>query len=73
MQQLIIGIIVGSALTGTLVGAAQFYDQQGQPAAPSGSIQQFDYFRGRQQQLDVNAMRREADRQRLNNLTNPCR
>ena len=69
MKNFILGLIVGSALTGTLVGAGTFYDQQGKPSAPAGSIQQFDYFRQRQQFLDLNAARRNSDDARL---SNPC-
>ena len=73
MRQFIGGIIVGAVMTASLGLAGNLYDRQGQPAAPRGSVQQFDYFRERQQQLDVGAMRREADRQRLErNLGRPC-
>lgn len=58
MKQLMIGLILGSALTTGLLYAGQFYDSQGHPSAPSGSVQQFDYFRQRQQYLDLGAMRR---------------
>lgn len=61
MKQFLVGILVGSALTATVGLAGQFYDRNGQPAAPSGSIEQFDYFRGRQQALDLNAMRRNQE------------
>ena len=61
MRNFIVGILVGSALTGSLGLAGQFYDRNGQPVAPSGSVQQFDYFRGRQQALDLNAMRRNQE------------
>jgi len=69
MKHFMLGIVLGSLLTGTLVQAGRFYDNNGQPAAPSGSIQQFNYFRERQQQLDVGAMRRQMEHDRL---TNPC-
>lgn len=72
MRQFIGGIIVGAVMTGSL-GLAGMYDQKGQPSAPRGSVQQFDYFRERQQQLDVQALRREADRQRLDrSQKKPC-
>ena len=61
MRNFIVGILVGSALTGSLGLAGTFYDRGGQPVAPSGSVQQFDYFRGRQQALDLNAMRRNQE------------
>ena len=69
MRQLILGIILGSALTGTLVGAGNLYNSSGQPSAPAGSVQQFDYFRQRQQFLDLNAIRRAQEQQRG---LNPC-
>jgi len=65
MQQFILGILVGSLVTGTVVGAGSFYDSKGQPSAPRGSVQQFDYFRQRQQQLDIQHMRDQMDRQEL--------
>ncbi len=68
MRQFTLGIILGSALTGTVAGAITFYDSNGQPNAPAGSIQQFDYFRQRQQWLDLNALRRNQERFQ----TNPC-
>ena len=69
MRQLILGLVLGSLLTGTVVGAGTFYDSKGQPNAPYGSIQSFDYYRQRQQFLDLNAMRRNQEEQmRLN----PC-
>lgn len=71
MRQLMLGIILGSALTGTLVGAG-FYDSKGQPAAPSGSIQQFDYFRQRQLFIDAGAMRRNQEEQMRQQRLNPC-
>lgn len=63
MKQFSIGLIVGVVLSGS-VGVAGMYDKSGNPAAPRGSVQQFDYFRQRGQQLDIQALRREADRQR---------
>lgn len=72
MTQFMLGVIVGTLLTGSL-GIAGMYDSKGNPAGPPGSIQSFDYYRQRQQQLDVGAMRREADRQRLDRkLGKPC-
>ena len=68
MTRVLIGFILGSRLAGPLVWAGTFYDQQGHPNAPSGSIQEFDYFRSRQQFLDLNAMRRNSDAQRAD----PC-
>ena len=72
MRNFIVGILVGGTLTASLGMASQFYDSKGHPNAPSGSVQQFDYFRQRQQFLDLNAMRRNADEDRLNSLKYPC-
>lgn len=63
MKQFIFGILVGSAITGTVVGAGNFYDSKGNVKAPPGSTQQFDYFRQRQQQLDIQHMRNQLDKQ----------
>jgi hypothetical protein len=62
MKQFTIGLILGSVLTGTLVSAGTFYDSKGKPNAPTGSVQQFDYFRQRQLFLDTAAQRRLAER-----------
>ena len=70
MKHFVLGLVVGSLMTGTIVGAGQFYDRNGQPNAPSGSIQQFDYFRQRQQSLDLNAMRRNQENEMRQ--SNPC-
>lgn len=72
MKHFMLGVLTGSLLTGSLGLAGTFYDSKGQPSAPSGSIQQFDYFRQRQQQLDVSAMRRQMEQDHQRNLTNPC-
>lgn len=73
MRNLILGTILGSLFTGTIVGAVGFYDQHGQPNAPAGSIQQFDYFRQRQLFLDANHLRRNQEEQmRQERLRNPC-
>lgn len=72
MRQFIGGIIVGAVMTASLGLAGNLYDRQGQPAAPRGSVQQFDYFRQRQQQLDVGAMRRQMEQDRVNKAANPC-
>jgi hypothetical protein len=65
MKQYILGILFGSLVTGTVVGAGSLDDSKGNVAAPRGSQQQFDYFRQRQQQLDVEHMRRQLDQQQL--------
>jgi hypothetical protein len=76
MRQLLSGIILGSLLTGTIVGAGTFYDSKGQTSAPSGSIQQFDYFRMRQFFLDQQALRRNQEstmlEQQRKTFANPC-
>jgi len=59
MQQFMLGIVFGSLLTGTVAGAGKFYDSKGNLKAPSGSQQQFDYFRQRQQQIDIGNMRKQ--------------
>lgn len=69
---LICGVLIGSVFTTALVGAGNFYNSHGQPAAPSGSIQQFDYFRERQQQLDVGAMRRQQEEYLRQQRVAPC-
>jgi hypothetical protein len=72
MRQFLCGLIVGVTLAGTIGYAGQFYDRNGNPSAPSGSIQQFDYFRQRQQQLDIGAMRRQLEQDRAHRGLNPC-
>ena len=74
MKQFILGTVFGSLVTGGFALAGNFYDSNGQPAAPRGSVQQFDYFRQWQQQLDIKHMREQADRhERERSLrTNPC-
>lgn len=65
MRQLIVGVLIGSVITGTAVGAGNLYDSKGNVQAPRGSTQQFDYFRQRQQWLDVENMRKQMDRQEV--------
>ena len=65
MKQFILGMVLGSLVTGGLSLAGTLYDSKGQPATPRGSVQQFDYFRQRQQQLDIQHMRDQMDRQAL--------
>lgn len=72
MKTFALGIILGSLLTGTMAGAARFYDDHGQPAAPSGSIQEFDYFRARQSFIDVGNMRRAQEEHMRQQRLNPC-
>lgn len=66
MRQFILGIVMGSVVTGTVVGAGTLYDSKGNVQAPRGSTQQFDYFRQRQQWLDVENMRKQMDQQEFN-------
>ena len=72
MSRFISGVIVGIVLSGSLGIAGTLYDSKGQPNAPKGSVQQYDYFRGRQQQLDVSAMRRQLEHDRLDVQGKPC-
>jgi len=72
MKQLLIGILIGSALTGSLAAAGNFYGKDGSVQAPAGSTQRFDYYRERQAQLDIGAMRRQMDKDRLNQQLHPC-
>lgn len=72
MKQFVVGIVIGSALTGSLVWAGNLYNKDGSLNAPSGSQAQIDYFRQRQQQLDIGHMRRQADQDRLERQANPC-
>jgi hypothetical protein len=65
MKQFILGILVGSLVTGTVVGAGNFYDSKGNVQAPRGSVQQYDYFRQRQLYLDMSNMRKQMEQQEL--------
>jgi hypothetical protein len=68
MTQFFVGLVLGSVLT-TGLGLAQrdFLDRTPQQ-------QKYDYFRERQQQLDIENIRKNQDAERLRNLgrTNPC-
>ena len=74
MKQFVLGILFGSLVTGTVVAAGNFYDSKGNLKAPSGSQQQFDYFRQRQQQIDIGNMRKQMEKQELDRQRgkNPC-
>ena len=74
MKQFVLGILFGSLVTGTVVGAGNLYDSKGNVKAPSGSQQQFDYFRQRQQQIDINNMRKQMEQQEFDRKhgKNPC-
>jgi hypothetical protein len=73
MKQFVLGLIFGSLLTGTVVGAGSgFYNKDGSLDAPYGSQKSYDYFRSRQQQLDIQHMRKQADQERLRQMSDPC-
>ena len=73
MKQFALGILFGSLVTGTVVKAGSLYDSKGNVKAPSGSQQQFDYFRQRQQQIDISNMRKQMEQQELGGRRgNPC-
>lgn len=65
MKQFILGMLLGSLVTGTVVGAGNFYDSKGNVKAPAGSVQQYDYFRQRQLYLDMSNMRKQMEQQEL--------
>jgi hypothetical protein len=66
MKQFNLGFILGSLLTGSLGIAGTFYDKSGKPNAPTGSVQQFDYFRMRQSFIDAGNIRNNTGK------TTPC-
>ena len=74
MKQFVLGILFGSVVTGTVVGAGSLYDSKGNVKAPSGSQQQFDYFRQRQQQIDIGNMRKQMEQHELDRKLgkSPC-
>ena len=74
MQKFVLGVLIGSLVTGTVVGAGTFYDSKGNVKAPAGSVQQFDYFRQRQMFLDTSNMRKQMEQQELDRKLgkNPC-
>lgn len=72
MTHFILGIILGSLVTGGISLAGTVYDSNGQPAAPRGSVQQFDYFRQRQLFIDQAATRRAAEEMARQQRINPC-
>jgi hypothetical protein len=72
MKQLMLGILIGVTLSALGATAGTFYDSSGAPSAPHGSVQQFDYFRERQAQLDIGAIRRGQEQDRIDSLTRPC-
>jgi hypothetical protein len=74
MKPFVLGILFGSLMTGTIAGAGKLYDSKGNLNAPSGSQQQFDYFRQRQQQIDIGHMRKQMEQQDLDRRLgkSPC-
>ena len=73
MRNFIFGIIAGSLMSAVVAGAgSQLYNNHGAVQAPSGSQQQFDYFRQRQQFLDLGAIREQGNKQHLDSLHHPC-
>jgi len=61
MNQFILGVLVGSVLTASLgMAGSNLYNKDGALRAPRGSQQQYDYFRQRQQFLDIGALRRHT-------------
>ena len=68
MKTFIAGILLGICFDGTVTVLAKDYLNR------SPQQQQYDYFRQRQQQLDVEHMRKQMDEQALNRKYNqrPC-
>jgi hypothetical protein len=63
MNKFMLGIIIGSLLTGGLgMAGTTLYNSSGQLKAPAGSPQMSDYFRQRQSFLDIAAMRAAAEK-----------
>ena len=78
MKRFILGVILGSTLTaGFGLAASTLYNPSGAPSAPTGSVQEFDYFRQRQLFLDAGAIRRGVDSNRLKeqreSFAKPCK
>jgi hypothetical protein len=59
-------------LTGSLALAASFYDNAGQPSAPSGSVQQYDYFRFRNQMMEQSQMNQQLRNDYAHRGLKPC-
>ena len=73
MRNFMLGIILGSFLTGGLGFAdSSFYNGKGQLSAPRGSQQQYDYYRQRQQFLDIAATRQAAQQLAQDTRLHPC-
>jgi len=71
MRNFFCGMMVGLILSSSMTLAAGLYDSKGNVQAPAGSQQSFDYYRGRQAQLDIAAMRRQQEQDRLNRAGRP--
>ncbi len=71
MTRIMLGVLIGSLLTGTLGYAVNLYDSN--VTAPSGSVKSFDYYRQRQAFLDAVAMRRNSEEAARHDQLNPCR
>lgn len=75
MRNFILGIVLGSLLTGGLgLAASGTWGSKGLPGSqgPSGSQAQYDYFRQRQQWLDLRALRQQMAEERMQQMTRPC-
>jgi hypothetical protein len=72
MKHFLLGVLTGSLFTGSLALAGTFYDRNGQPSNPRGSIQEFDYFRQRQLFLDASALRRNQEELMRQHRLQPC-
>lgn len=72
MKQLTLGVVIGSVLTAGLGVAADLYNREGAVQAPTGSAQQYDYFRQRQLFLDVQKLRQLGEQGRIESLMRPC-
>ena len=65
MRLFIIGILLGICFDGAVTAIAKDYLNR------SPQQQQYDYFRERQQQLDIQHMRKQQDKQALDRKHNP--
>ena len=68
MRMFIAGILIGICFDGTVTAIAKDYLNR------SPQQQQYDYFRERQQQLDIEHMRKQMDQQEFERKYNrkPC-
>jgi hypothetical protein len=72
MTHFIFGVAVGIVLSASLGLAGTFYGKDGSVKAPAGSVERFDYYRFRQEMLDVGAIRRQMERDRIERQISPC-